>query len=321
MLKQLRRLELDSDDRKGGLGGSDSPVVLGISPFKTRKELWREKLGLVEVKELTSPAIKRGNSLESIVADLYAEVKGRKVEVVKQKLYHQQYPHIYAHIDRRIIDDKKAGPGVLEIKCPGVAVFNKCKREGLQNYYILQLQHYLGVTGYKWGAFAVFSAEQWEIIEFDVFPDKELIKIIFQEDNKFWQCVLNHEEPQEPEVTVTMEAVGTNEVTNMEKINPLLWADLVQKYAEAKTMEDEGAAAKDLYEEKLKEEMLRAGASVAEGGGARIYFREQAGRKTLDKKAFATGNPAAYEAYETFIKPGKPTRPFRFYAVRPIIRE
>jgi putative phage-type endonuclease len=321
MQTKLRHIEIEQDDRKSGLGGSDSPVVLGISPFKTRKELWQEKLGLVEVKELTSPAIKRGNSLEGIVADLYAEVKGRKVEVVKQRLVHPQYKHIYAHIDRRLIDDKKKGPGVLEIKCPGVAVFNKCKREGLQQYYIIQLQKYLGITGYSWGAFAVFSAEQWELIEFDVVPDKELIKIIFAEDNKFWGYVLSGEEPPEPEVTLDMEAVGTNEVTNMDKINPALWADMVQKYAEAKAMEDEGAALKDLYEAKLKDEMLRAGANVAEGGGARIYFREQAGKMGLDKKAFAAGNKLAYEVYESYLRRGKPSRPFRFYQTRPITRE
>lgn len=321
MQQKLRHIELDFDDRKSGLGGSDSPVVLGLSPFKTRKELWQEKLGLIEPKEVNSPAIKRGNSLEGIVADLYAEVKSRKVEVVKQRLVHPQHKHIYAHIDRRIIDDKRKGPGVLEIKCPGVAVFNKCKREGLQQYFIIQLQKYLGITGYSWGAFAVFSAEYWQMIEFDVLPDKDLIKIIFDEDNKFWSYVLNHEEPPETEVVLDMEAVGTNEVTNMDKINPALWADMVQKYAEAKAMEDEGAALRELYEEQIKNEMLKVGAGIAEGAGARIYFRDQKGRATLDKKAFETGNRQAFEVYQSYMKEGKPTRPFRFYATRPLLHE
>ena len=317
----LRQVDLGEDDRRTGLGGSDSPVVLGVSPFKTRQELWQEKMGLIETKELTSPAIKRGNTLEPIVADLYAAVTGRKVEIVKQRIVHPQYPHIYAHIDRRIIDDKQKGPGVLEIKCPGVAVFGKCKREGLLESYLVQLAHYLGVTGYKWGAFAVFSAEQWELLSFDIRPDKEMIKIIFAEDNKFWEYVKSGEEPPAQEVKLELEPVGSSELVNMDKINPVIWADMVQKYAEAKAMEDEAKALKDLYEEKIKEEMLRAGASVAEGGGARIYFRDQAGRMTLDKRAFAQGNKLAYEIYESYMKQGKPSKPFRFYSVRPITHE
>lgn len=323
--QQLRRIELDEDDRRSGLGGSDSPVVLGVSPFKTRKELWREKIGVDPPKEINSPAIKRGNSLESIVADLYAEVKGRKVEVVKQKLHHPLFHHIYAHIDRRIIDDKKAGPGVLEIKCPGAAVFGKCKREGLQPYYIIQLQHYLGVTGMKWGAFAVFSAEYWEIIEFDVFPDQELIRMIIQEDNKFWNQVLAKEEPQEPEIKAEidekMESLSVSEIANMEKINPDLWAELVTRYHEAKMLKEEGEANLDLYESKIKEEMARVNAKMAEGAGARIYWKEQKGKLGLNKSLFEAERPDEFKIYQSYLAAGKPSRPFRAFFPRPIMKE
>jgi putative phage-type endonuclease len=301
-------------------------VVLGVSPFKTRKELWQEKMGLIEPVDKESPAIKRGKTLEGIVADLYAQVKDRKVEIVKQKLIHPQHPYIYAHIDRRIIDGGKRGPGVLEIKCPGIAVFNKCKREGIQEYYIIQLQHYLGVTGLSWGAFAVFSAEQWELLEFDIHPDKEFIKLIFNEDQKFWQYVQNGEEPPEPEVIMTPEemkegySAGT-EIAKMDKINPHAWAEMVKKYQEAKMLKEEAEALLDMQEEKIKTEMERIGASVAEGAGARIYWKEQKGKEKLDKKAFAKGHPAAFEIYESYLKTGKPSRPFRAYFPRPIYKE
>src|SRR5512138_2400103 len=98
-----RHIDIDDDDRKTGLGGSDSPVVLGVSPFTTRKELWLEKMGLSEPKE-ESPAMRRGNFLEEPVAQLYQKVTGRQVEVVKQRLIHPQHPFIYAHIDRRILN-------------------------------------------------------------------------------------------------------------------------------------------------------------------------------------------------------------------------
>lgn len=316
----IRRIDIDFDDRRSGLGGSDSPVVLGVSPFSTRKELWMEKMGLSENKEET-PAMKRGTTLEAIVADLYQVVKGRKLEVVKQKIIHPQYPYVYAHIDRKIVSDPKRGPGVWECKCPGVGYFTKCKMGGLQEYYIVQMQHYLGVTGFKWGAFAVFSAERWELLEFDVTPDKELINFIFKEDEKFWKLVQERIEPQEPEVKYEFEAVNSGELVNMDKINPSLWADVTQKYQEAKGMKEDADALMDIYEQKIKEEMERVGASVAEGAGARIYWKEQKGKLSLDKKGFAKGHPEAYAIYESWIKTGKPSRPFRPFFPKPIYRE
>jgi putative phage-type endonuclease len=300
-------------------------VVLGVSPFKTRRELWQEKLGLIEPVDKESPAIKRGKTMERIVADLYAQVKGRKVEIVKQKLIHPNHPFIYAHIDRRIIDGGKRGPGVLEIKCPGIAVFNKCKREGIQEYYIVQLQHYLGVTGLSWGAFAIFSAEQWELLEFDIHPDKEFIKMIFSEDQKFWQYVESGEEPPEPEIKVEVEeavaGLKPSEIAKMDKINPHIWAEMVKKYQEAKMLKEEAEALLNQQEEKIKAEMDRIGAQVAEGAGARIYWKELAGKKSLDKKAFAKGHPAAFEIYESYMKTGKPSRAFRAHFPRPIYKE
>ena len=325
MQQQLRHLELDDEDRRTGIGGSDSPVVLGVNPFKTRFELWQEKMGIIEPSDKESPAIKRGKTLEAIVADLYAQVKQRKVEIVKQKLVHPTIPYIYAHIDRRIIDGGKRGPGVLEIKCPGIAVFNKCKREGIEEYYFVQLQHYLGVTGLSWGAFAIFSAEQWELLEFDIQPDKKFISMIFAEDQKFWQYVEAGVEPPEPEVKLdvdeALEGIKPGDIAKMDKINPHAWADAVRKYQEAKMLKEEAEALLELQEQKIKDEMTRVNATVAEGAGARVYWKEQAGKKTLDKKAFAKGNPTAFQIYESYIKTGKPSRPFRAFFPRPIYKE
>lgn len=317
-----RLVDLGVSRRLGYLGGSDSPVVLGVSPFTTRKELWRDKMGLVEKKEET-PAMKRGKILESIVAELYSLVKNRPLEIVQQKIIHPEYPFIAAHIDRRIFDPAmpNRGPGVWECKCPSMGVFNKCKREGLQEYYIVQMQHYLGVTGYKWGAFAIFSAELWELLEFDVVPDKELIKLIFQEDEKFWKLIEWGIEPEDDRVEIEMEPVGQSELVNMDKINPDLWGEMTKRYQEADQLFDDAKVYLELCEQKIKDEMERAGAAVAEGSGARIYWRDQVGKMSLNKEAFATASPEAYKIYESFLKRGKPSRPFRAFFPRKIIHE
>ena len=39
--------------RRNGIGASDAPAALGISPFKSRGDLWAEKTGLVEPPDLS----------------------------------------------------------------------------------------------------------------------------------------------------------------------------------------------------------------------------------------------------------------------------
>ncbi len=87
-------------DRQKGIGGSDSPSVLNISPWKTARELWAEKRGLVPLDQEPTPAMKRGAVLEHIVADMYAEVTGREVRVVKEQLTHPEHSWMHGNIDR-----------------------------------------------------------------------------------------------------------------------------------------------------------------------------------------------------------------------------
>jgi putative phage-type endonuclease len=319
--QQLRRLEMDDvSDRKNGLGGSDSPIILNVSPFKTRKQLWQEKLGLVEQQE-ESPIMKRGHYMEDKVADMYEGITGLKTRKILQRILHPKYPHIFAHVDR-VIEGDKRGPGILEIKCPGSMVSRKIMRDGMQDYYIIQLQHYLAVTGYKWGALVAMDYDNWKLVPYEARPDKDLIDIIISEDNKFWEYVKNGEEPPEPEVKIEVsDETRAGEVVNMEQIDPQLWAALVKEYGIAKAISDEAEATMELAEKNIKIQMDAAGANVAEGAGARFYWRNQPGRMGLDKKAFAKGSPQAYEIYESYMNPGKPSRPFRAYFPKPIYRE
>jgi hypothetical protein len=139
---------------------------------------------------------------------------------------------------------------------------------------------------------------------------------------KFWECIQNQEEPPELEVKIEREDILSSAgIVNMDRIDPQLWAELVKKYAEASAMADEAEAQKELSKQQIMNVMQTAGAEIAEGAGARIYWREQQGRKTLDKKAFLKGAPEAFRIYESFMNIGKPIKAFRFYPIRPLLKE
>ena len=60
--------------RRGYIGGSDAAVALGMSPFKTRLELCREKWG--ESNDEPTEAMERGKILEPLLAELYRRATG-----------------------------------------------------------------------------------------------------------------------------------------------------------------------------------------------------------------------------------------------------
>lgn len=41
------------EGRRQGIGGSDVAAVLGLSPWKTALDVWNDKLGLSEEKEMS----------------------------------------------------------------------------------------------------------------------------------------------------------------------------------------------------------------------------------------------------------------------------
>lgn len=295
------------EERRTGLGGSDSPVVLGVSPFKSRTELWEEKLGRTADPDPT-PAMERGTYLEDVIANIYSHRTGRQMIKRHGILRHPEFNFMLANIDRQLHSENGKGPGVLEIKAPGLQVFTRCKRDGLPDYYIIQIQHYLGVTGRKWGSFAVFNAERWELIHFDVERDDELINLIFEADQKFWFLVKTGTPPEELDVpALDLPPVGGE----MVKIETPAWAAAVDALRQAKEIKTEAEALENEAKEELQRLMVEAGAGVVEGAGARIYWKESPGRASFDKRLLAKDHPEIdLSKYEKIGKPFRTFRPF-----------
>jgi len=57
-------------DRSGSVGGSDVSAIMGISPFRTRLDVWREKV-LGSRDDIDSPAIRAGTRFEPHILSAY----------------------------------------------------------------------------------------------------------------------------------------------------------------------------------------------------------------------------------------------------------
>ena len=144
-------------DRNLWIGGSDIPVIMGISPFKTRYELLLEKAGLREDDFEGNRYTVYGQKLEPQIRDYINEQMptGGKFE-----------PNKVVNGDIRCHTDGFNGHCVLEIKTTSRIY------ETLDEYkiYLVQLLLYMQENGVTSGLLAVYEREK------DLYP-------VFSPDN------------------------------------------------------------------------------------------------------------------------------------------
>jgi putative phage-type endonuclease len=168
--------------RRKGIGGSDAAVILGLSKWKTPFELWLEKTGQVIPEETDNEAAYWGNVLEDTVAREFSLRTGKKVRRCNRILQHPEYDFMLGNIDREVVGEK----AILECKTASEYFRKEWKDDEIPAPYIIQVQHYLAVTGYRQGYIAVLIGGNkflWKPIE----RDEELIKIIIDEEKHFWE--------------------------------------------------------------------------------------------------------------------------------------
>ena len=110
--------EAQKESRKQGLGATDCAVVMGLSPYKTRYELWLEKTGQSEDQPILSDdRLHLRHAHEETIAREYARRNNVKLRRVNQTVYHKRLPFMFCNLDRVIIGQKK----IVECKSYPVA--------------------------------------------------------------------------------------------------------------------------------------------------------------------------------------------------------
>lgn len=183
-------------ERLRGIGGSDAPVILGLSSWKTPLQLWMEKTGRTEPDVKESAILRRGRKLEPVVASEYEEETGRRVHDAPGLMVHATWPWMIGHLDRWVEADDKPGPGVLECKAANVFKIRDWDDEA-PLYAQVQAQHYIAVSGAAWGSVAGLLGG----IEFkyqDLDRNDEFIAQLVEREAAFWRLV-ETDTPPEPE--------------------------------------------------------------------------------------------------------------------------
>ncbi len=177
-------------ERQCGIGGSDVGAILGVNKYKTPFEVYLEKTEPIEeVKEQFESAY-WGDQLEEIVAKEFEKRTSKKVRRDRKHYKHRDYPFMVANIDRRVVGEN----AILECKTANQYLTNEWQEDEVPASYLLQVQHYLFVTGAEVGYIAVLIGGQ-KFIWKEIQRDEELIQMIIESEKNFWKLVQDKTPP------------------------------------------------------------------------------------------------------------------------------
>ena len=179
--------------RRCGIGGSDAAAIAGLNPWRSPIQVYMEKAGEIPAEELASEAAYWGTRLEDLVAREFTRRTGIRAHRCNAILQHPDHPFMIANIDRRIVGSDE-GPGILECKTASAYARDDWADDRVPPCYLIQVQHYLAVTGYSYGYTAVLlGGREFRYARID--RDEELISHLIEIEEGFWQRVESRNPP------------------------------------------------------------------------------------------------------------------------------
>lgn len=194
-------------ERKLGIGGSDAAAVLGISPWKNNQELWEEKTGRREDKDMSDdPYVQYGVSAEPLIRSMFAldypQYAVRHEENVSKA--HPLYPQLRASLDGELTEVETGRVGVLEIKA--AFINSRADREkwngGVPQHYFVQVLHNMFVTEADFAILKARLVSAWDGVfvtersyTFERSAHEADLTYLVERELAFWRHVENDTRP------------------------------------------------------------------------------------------------------------------------------
>lgn len=169
--------------RTKGIGGSDVSIIAGINHFKSVHQLWLEKTGQIEPEQTDSEFTHFGTLLEPIVRKEFTARTGIKVRQKNMLLQSSEYPFMFADLDGVINDNGEKA--IFEAKTAS-AYKKEVWEEGIPAEYMLQIQHYMAVTGANKTYIAALVGGN-HFYHYEVIRDDVMISKIIAMEKYFWE--------------------------------------------------------------------------------------------------------------------------------------
>lgn len=173
--------------RKTKITATDASVIMGASHWKTRLQLYNEKLS-DEPPMAPNERMQRGLDLEPLARSLFTIQTGIFVEpVVLVKDW------TMASLDGMSEDGTK----IVEIKCPGEKDHSCALSGKVPDHYYPQLQHQMYVANVQEAYYFSFDGVDGVVLK--VTRDEEYIAKMIEEEKAFYECLMNKTPPPSSE--------------------------------------------------------------------------------------------------------------------------
>lgn len=178
--------------RRRGIGGSDAAAIFGISPFRTARDLYYDKLDIVSVEndEGNWVAMEMGNLLEPLVAKIFARKTGYKVYQVKKMFQHLANPFILADVDY-FVELPDGETAILEIRTTNYNARDHWWMGGekiIPVYYESQGRHYMAVMDMDRVFFCcLYGNNEDEVIIREIRRDASYEEELIFLEREFWE--------------------------------------------------------------------------------------------------------------------------------------
>ena len=285
------------DLRKKGIGGSDASVVCGVNRYKSPIELWMEKTNQLPYQEAGEQAY-WGIQLEALVKAEFTKRTGIEITPVNQILQSESHPFMLANLDG-ICLHPHYGECVFESKTAS-AYKNGEWNDAIPDEYVLQVQHYMAVTGFKGAYIAVLiggNTFKWKFVE----RDEELIAMLIKLETDFWQHVQSNVPPTLDGSEASAKFLNErfpNSVPKSQIDLPKEATDLLKQYETACEQLEQITEQKQEAENLLKQ-ML--GDNEAGNIDNRVITWKSVIQERLDSKTLKVEHPNLYQKYANKI--------------------
>lgn len=289
------------EDRRRGIGGSDVGPILGVSPYRTPLDVFHDKRGEVEDRPETQP-MRWGSLLEPVVRQEYSTVTGREVLMPEGILHHDRHDFMLANIDG-FTNDGRLYEGKTARTAQG---WGEPWTDEVPQGYLLQVQHYMVVTGYKVADVAVLiGGSDFRI--YTIEADAEIHEMLVEAEAEFWRRVQENDPPEPISYADAISRwgrfskAGASVVATAEVENAV--ARLRQLKAQAK-LQDEAIEEETAI---ILKALGEAETLLDAAGNVLCTWRLSKPPQRFDAKAFAAEHP---ELHTQFVKAGDPSRRF-----------
>jgi putative phage-type endonuclease len=197
--KYVHKIEYTNEDewleeRKKGIGGSDVSVVLGLNKYKSKLQLYKEKVEDFKEDMSNNVFVKKGKDLESFIRENYVapyfKDKGYTVLHPEVILVNEAFPNLRANLDGLAVPDSGDSTQNIVVEIKWVSEYSEDNWDnddyfGIPVNYYAQVQEYMLVTSADKAVVCALFDSDWTVKYYEIPFSYDFCEKMVHEVNTF----------------------------------------------------------------------------------------------------------------------------------------